>query len=283
MKETGSLWYYKERKAFACLIGGTRIIRRQAYVSAIEKGEEVCMQIIKHDTYDSVSQAVARVIAEQVRQKPQTVLGLATGSTPTGLYRELVRLHREEGLDFSRVTTFNLDEYYGLDHDHPQSYHQYMWEHLFSHINVPKEQIHIPDGKPEDVATYCRQYETMIQEAGCIDIQVLGVGSNGHIGFNEPADELEPYTHLVRLAHSTIEANARFFSSIEDVPRSAITMGICTILKARRIVLLATGKAKAPIIRKIMNSGISTFVPASLLRLHDDVEIYVDDEAAQLL
>lgn len=241
------------------------------------------MQLVKQSTYDDVSRAAAKEIATHIRKNPRIVLGLATGSTPIGLYRELVRFHREEALDFSQVTTFNLDEYYGVEPDHPQSYHRFMQEHLFARVNIPEDHIHIPDGNPKDIEAYCRHYETMIKEAGGIDIQVLGIGTNGHIGFNEPAEELKPHTHQVQLAPSTIEANARFFSSKEDVPRSAITMGMHTILQAKRILLLATGEAKAQIVKKLMRPVISTRVPASLLWLHDNVQIYVDDEAAQLL
>lgn len=241
------------------------------------------MEFIKQDTYASVSKVTADVIEAQIRSNPRTVLGLATGSTPIGLYQELIRRHQEEGLDFSQVTTFNLDEYYGLEPDHPQSYHHFMREQLFNHINVPEENIHIPDGKPEDVERYCREYEALITEVGGIDIQILGIGTNGHIGFNEPADELQPYTHLVELAQATIEANSRFFASQDDVPRQAVTMGIASILKAKQIMLLATGEAKAPIVGKIATSGITTHIPASLLHLHGNVRIYVDEAAAQRL
>lgn len=240
------------------------------------------MQLIQHRTYENVSQAAAKIIANQIRQKPKTVLGLATGSTPIGLYRELIRYHREEELDFSQVTTFNLDEYYGLVPDHPQSYHTYMWEHLFSHLNIPEDRIHIPSGTPDDVKAYCESYETAIREAGGIDIQILGIGSNGHIGFNEPAEELEPYTHQVTLADATIEANSRFFSNKAEVPRSAITMGLRSIFQANKILLLATGESKASIVSRIFKPGITTQVPASLLQLHGDVLVFVDDEAAQL-
>lgn len=241
------------------------------------------MRFFKHATPQDVSREVAKKIAAAIRENPRTVLGLASGSTPVGLYHELIRYHREEGLDFSQVTTFNLDEYYGLEPDHPHSYHTFMKEELLDHINVPEKNIHIPNGKVESIAAFCEQYERAIAEAGGIDIQILGVGTNGHVGFNEPADELQPYTHFVQLAPSTIDANARFFPSRDDVPRSAITMGMSTILGARRIYLLALGTTKAPIIKKIMQSGITTRIPASLLRLHRDAEVHVDAEAAQLL
>lgn len=241
------------------------------------------MQLIQHATYEDVSKAAAREIAALIREKPEAVLGLATGSTPLGMYEELIRIHREEGLDLSQVTTFNLDEYYGLDRDHEQSYYQFMQEHFFQHVNIPQAQIHIPDGNPDDVDSYCREYEDMVRQAGGIDLQVLGIGTNGHIGFNEPADELIPHTHLTELASSTVEANARFFSRIEDVPRHAITMGMSTIMQAKRIMLLATGKTKAPIVKQLMTPSITTRVPASLLWLHGQVQVYVDEAAAAQL
>lgn len=241
------------------------------------------MELKKYADYDQMSEAVAKEIAAHVRRHPRTVLGLATGSTPIGLYRELIRHHREEQLDFSEVITFNLDEYYGIQSDHPQSYHRFMQDHFFAHVNIPEQHIHIPESQPEDVQSYCRRYDEMIEEAGGIDIQILGIGSNGHIGFNEPAEELQLHTHQVQLAPSTIEANSRFFSSPDEVPRSAITMGMRSILKARRIFLLASGEGKAPIVKKLMKPAISTRLPASLLWLHDNVQICVDGAAAQLL
>lgn len=244
------------------------------------------MQVVKHATYDDMSQAVAKIIATEVRNNPSAVLCLATGSTPIGIYEELIRLHREAGLDFSNVTSFNLDEYYGLDKHHPQSYSYFMWEHLFAHVNIPEENIHhirVPSNKLEDVDKYCQEYELKIKKAGGFDILIDGIGLNGHIGFNEPADELKPYTHLVDLAQSTIKANSRFFSSIDEAPRHALTMGIATILGAKRIMLVASGGHKAEIVNKIMHSNITTQNPASFLHLHHDTEIHVDSEAAQLL
>src|SRR5690625_3494726 len=182
------------------------------------------MRFVRHDTDEDVSREVAKEIASYIRRNPRTVLGLASGSTPVGLYRELIRHHREEGLDFSQVTTFNLDEYYGLEPNHPHSYHTFMREQLLDHINVDSKNIHIPNGKVENIAAFCEQYEHAIAEAGGIDIQILGIGTNGHVGFNEPSDELQPDTHFVQLAPSTIDANTRFFPSRDDVPRSAITM-----------------------------------------------------------
>lgn len=227
-------------------------------------------------------QAADRIEA-LVRRKPDAVLGLATGSTPLATYRELIRRFRAGRIDFSRVRTFNLDEYYGLGPDHPQSYHHYMYEHLFRHINIPNEHVHIPSGTVTDVESYCREYEDKIASCGGIDLQLLGIGVNGHIGFNEPAEELMPGTHLVKLTDETIRANARFFDSQAEVPRYAITMGMSTIMSARQILLLAEGESKAGIIRQLFDSGITTDIPASFLRLHRDVTVLVDRAAGQYL
>lgn len=239
------------------------------------------LQIAK--TKGEVSQLAADRIQQLIEEKRQAVLGLATGSTPIGTYQELIRRYQAGKIDFSQVRTFNLDEYYGLDSNHPQSYHSFMKEKLFNHINVKGENIYIPSGIPEDVGQYCRAYEQKIEEVGGIDLQILGIGQNGHIGFNEPASELEPDTHLVRLASETIEVNARFFERKEDVPRYAITMGLQTILKARNLLLLVTGKEKAEIVQKLFDSGITTDIPASFLKLHQNVTVLVDEEAGSLV
>lgn len=241
------------------------------------------MKLQMAKTKGEVSQLAADEIQQIIKEKPQAVLGLATGSTPIGTYQELIRRYQEGKIDFSQVRTFNLDEYYGLDSHHPQSYHTFMRQMLFNHINVKEQNIYIPSGSPEDVVKYCRAYEQKIEEAGGIDLQILGIGQNGHIGFNEPAGELQPDTHLVRLASETIEANARFFERKEDVPRYAITMGIQTILKAKKLLLLVTGKEKAEIVQKLFDSGITTDIPASLLKLHSNVTVLVDAEAGKLV
>jgi glucosamine-6-phosphate deaminase len=232
---------------------------------------------------DKVSQLAADKIEKLINEKPQAVLGLATGSTPIGTYQELIRRYQKGVIDFSRIKTFNLDEYYGLDSEHPKSYHSFMKEHLFNHINIAEENIHIPSGTPKNVDHYCSHYEQKIEKLGGIDLQILGIGLNGHIGFNEPATELQTGTHLVKLAKDTIEANARFFSQAEDVPQFAITMGIQTILKAKRVLLLALGEEKAEIIQKLVGVGITTDVPASLLKLHPNVTILMDHEASNLV
>lgn len=238
------------------------------------------LKVIIEKDYDSMSKKAAEIFIQAIKEKPNIVLGLATGSTPIGLYRELIRVHKEEGLDFSRVTTFNLDEYLGLSSDHPNSYGYFMKEQLFDHINISRENTHIPDGMAENPEEYCKKYDKMIDDLGGIDIQLLGVGENGHIAFNEPDDSLSIGTSIVKLAEKTIEANSRFFESKDQVPREAISMGIGSILKAKKIVLLANGKKKAEVVKKLLTTDrVSTKFPASFLLLHPDVTIIVDEEA----
>ncbi|HHW01276.1 MAG TPA: glucosamine-6-phosphate deaminase [Thermoanaerobacterales bacterium] len=242
------------------------------------------MDLIIAKDYLDLSRRACRIIASEIKKKPDLVLGLATGSTPLGTYQELVRLYREEGLDFSQVVTFNLDEYYGLSKDNPQSYHYYMYENFFKHVNVKPENIHIPDGTATDVEAVCRKYDEEIARYGGIDLQLLGIGNNGHIGFNEPGDELLTVTHMTELTDDTIRANSRFFNSIDEVPRKAITMGLGTIMQAKKIVLLASGKNKAGIMAELLDeNAVSTKNPASFLLLHKDVTVIVDEEAASLL
>ncbi len=233
--------------------------------------------------YAAMSRAAAAVIAVQVRAKAASVLGLATGSTPIGTYQELVRMHREDGLDFSLVNTYNLDEYLGLPPDNPQSYSHFMWHHLFGQINIDPERVHIPSGQPEDVNRACRDYDRAIEAAGGIDLQLLGIGRNGHIGFNEPDFYLRTETHLVALTEDTIAANARFFSRPEEVPRSAITMGVGTIMKARHILLLASGADKADVVARMIEGPVTTEVPASILQMHPQVTVLLDEAAAGIL
>ena len=230
--------------------------------------------------YDALSYLAADIIAEQIKNKPDTVLGLATGSTPMGTYKELVRRNKKGVVDFSGVTTFNLDEYYKISGDNPQSYHYFMYRNLFDHININRNNIHIPDGNTVSVEQECERYDRLIRDAGGIDLQVLGIGSNGHIGFNEPASELITKTHLTALTENTIQDNARFFNHADEVPVHAITMGLGTILKAKRIILLISGKNKAEIFKKAFEGKITTNLPASLLQLHPDTTVIVDEEAA---
>ncbi len=239
------------------------------------------MNIIKVKNYKELSMQAAGIVAAQISRKKNTVLGLPTGQTPLGMYQELLKRFRKGEIDFSQVITFNLDEYYGLSPEHPQSYNYYMWQTFFNNINIKKENVFLPDGVTKDVQEECRHYESLIEEKGGIDLQFLGIGDNGHIGFNEPATALNSKTHLVNLSQATIEANSRFFNDIEDVPRKALTMGMGTIMKAKQIILLASGMKKAPAIAKTINGKVNTEVPASLLQLHRDVTIIVDKDAAR--
>ncbi|HHT49783.1 MAG TPA: glucosamine-6-phosphate deaminase [Firmicutes bacterium] len=241
------------------------------------------MRVLIEKDYTEMSKKAALMVAGQVLLQPATVLGLATGSTTLGLYQELIGMYRRGEVDFANVTTFNLDEYYSLGPDHPQSYHYFMYENLFNHINVKAERIHLPSGTAADIKAACAAYERKITEAGGIDLQVLGVGVNGHIGFNEPNPSLPVYTDLVDLTEETIQVNSRFFRSVEEVPRQAVTMGIGTILKARRIILLANGRHKAEAIRKTVSGMVTSACPSSFLQTHPDVTIILDQEAAALL
>lgn len=241
------------------------------------------MRIIIEKDYEAMSKRGAEFVAEVVRNKPDCVLGLATGSTPVGLYKELIRMHKEEGLDFSRVTTFNLDEYHGLSPTHDQSYYYFMQENLFKDINVPPQSINVPSGPAKDVEAYCDEYERMIEDAGGIDIQVLGIGGDGHIAFNEPGSSLASRTRLVVLDEQTIEDNARFFDRIEDVPRFAITMGVGTILEARTCLMLANGEKKAGVVAKAVEGPITSQITASALQLHPKTIVILDEEAASEL
>ncbi|HBG17394.1 MAG TPA: glucosamine-6-phosphate deaminase [Firmicutes bacterium] len=241
------------------------------------------MRIIVEKNYDTMSKKAALIVASQVILKPNCILGLATGSTPLGMYRELIAMFKKGEIDFSKIKTFNLDEYYQLPPDKAQSYHFFMAENLFNHINVKPENIHIPEGMAIDIQKECKEYESAIEQAGGIDLQVLGIGENGHIGFNEPGDSLRAQTQLVGLAEDTIKANSRFFDSRDEVPRQAVTMGLGTILKARRILLLANGPKKAQAIKETVSGYITTKFPSSFLQIHPDVTLILDQEAASLI
>lgn len=241
------------------------------------------MRVIIEPDAETASRHAARFVADLVRRKPQCVLGLATGSSPLGTYRELIRLHREEGLDFSEVTTFNLDEYVGLGPGHPQSYRFFMQQNLFDHINIAGSRTHVPDGRALDFELHCRQYEQRIKDAGGIDLQILGIGSDGHIAFNEPGSSLGSRTRLKTLASETIRDNARYFGSEDKVPRLAVTMGVGTILESRRCLLLAFGPHKAVAVRDTLEGPITAQVTASALQLHREVIGVFDEAAARLL
>lgn len=241
------------------------------------------MEVIIKSTYEEMSRAAAQKVARLLNTKPDAVLGMATGSTPLGLYQELVRMHREEGLDFSQVTTFNLDEYVGLRPDHPQSYHYFMHENFFQHVNVPKQHIYIPSGNTSNYRAFCSWYEQRIEECGGIDLQILGIGSDGHVAFNEPGSSLSSRTRLKTLAKQTIDDNARFFEQRADVPVYSITMGVGTILEADQLILLANGANKAEAVAKAVEGPVTSMVTASALQLHPSAKIYLDDEAASQL
>ena len=231
----------------------------------------------------SAAVAAGRLVARLVRDKPGAVLGLATGSSPVPLYRELIRMHREEGLDFSRVVTFNLDEYVGLAPDHPSSYRSFMYEHLFKALNIPEENIHIPDGLAKDIPAHCAAYEKAIKDAGGIDLQVLGIGRDGHIAFNEPTSSLASRTRIKTLTEQTRQDNARFFGPDEEVPFHVLTMGIGTILEARRCMLFAFGEGKAEAVANAFEGPVTCMVPASALQLHPSVKVFLDEAAASKL
>ena len=241
------------------------------------------MEVIIKDSSEEMAKLAAEWIAEVVRRKPKCVLGLATGSTPIGTYKELIRMHRQDGLDFSRVTTFNLDEYVGLDPEHDQSYHYFMWENLFKQININPKNVHLPDGKAKDIPAFCRWYEEQIVKSGGIDVQLLGIGSNGHIAFNEPGSSLGSRTRVKTLDERTRQDNARFFKSMKEVPKYAITMGIGTIMDARQLILLANGSGKAEAIQKTCEGPITAMVPATVVQLHPKATIIVDKPAASKL
>jgi glucosamine-6-phosphate deaminase len=222
----------------------------------------------------------ARMVANAVRRNPALRLGLATGSTMLAMYQELVRLHQRESLDFSKVITFNLDEYLGLSSNHPQSFHKFMQENFFAHVDVDPSNIHIPDGSIKgNYEQYCASYEEAIRNAGGIDLQILGIGRNGHVGFNEPTSSLGSRTRLKVLSKETIQDNRKFFASEDEIPQCAITMGIGTILESKRILLLATGSSKAAAIAKAIEGPLTASVTASALQLHSDVTFIIDREA----
>ena len=241
------------------------------------------MRILVCKDYNEMSKKAAQMILSQITLKPNCVLGLATGSTPVGMYKNLVEMYESGVLDFSEVQTFNLDEYLGLSKDNHQSYHYFMNKHLFNHVNIDKDNIHIPNGMAELTEEECRRYDELIKDADGIDIQVLGIGNNAHIGFNEPTINFEKGTHIVELDESTRVANARFFDDIDEVPKKAITMGTGSIFKSRKIMLLASGVAKAKAIYDMVHGKVLPEVPASILQFHNDIVLIIDEDAASLL
>jgi len=241
------------------------------------------MKLIIAEDYLDMSQKAANIFIERVRKQPSITLGLATGSTPKGVYEILIQDHKNNGTDYSKVKTVNLDEYVGISIDDPNSYHQFMMDQLFRHINIQKENTFIPNGEAEHLQEECERYERLIQSLGGIDLQLLGIGNNGHIGFNEPNTPFHSRTHIVTLAESTRIANSRFFHSLDEVPKQAITMGIATIMEAKEILLLASGKTKADAIYKLFNGPVDENFPASILQKHANVTVIADQEACSLL
>ncbi len=242
------------------------------------------MEIIIQPTPEAGSIIAAQIIAKLIRTKPDCVLGLATGSTPLGTYRELIRMHREDGLDFSKVTTFNLDEYVGLPPGHPQSYRAFMAENFFRHMNVDVRHTHIPDGMARDVPTECARYEAAIVAAGGIDLQLLGIGTDGHIGFNEPSSSLASRTRIKTLTERTRADNARFFGGdLAQVPLHCITMGVGTIMASREVLLLAFGANKADAVTAAVEGPITAMNPASVLQMHPVAKCIVNEAAAEKL
>ena len=237
------------------------------------------MRIIATKDYNDMSKKAANILSAQVIMKPDCVLGLATGSTPIGTYEKLVEWYEKGDLDFSQVTSVNLDEYKGLDRKNDQSYYSFMHEHLFNHVNIKEENTNVPDGTQPDGEKECARYEELIRSLGGVDLQLLGLGHNGHIGFNEPADAFDKTTHCVDLTESTIEANKRFFASADEVPRQAYTMGIGTIMQAKKILIIVSGEDKADIVRDAFFGPVTPQVPASILQMHSDVTLVADEAA----
>lgn len=241
------------------------------------------MEVIIKENYEEMSKEAAEIIRDAIHLKPNLVLGLATGSTPIGTYKELIRMYEAGELDFSKVVTFNLDEYVGLPPTHDQSYHYFMHENLFNHININPANVHVPSGVVGDFSSYCQWYEDEIAKAGGVDVQVLGIGSDGHIGFNEPGSSLASRTRIVTLTEETIRDNSRFFESMDDVPKFAITMGVGTILEAGLCLLLANGEKKADPVAALVEGPITSQVTASALQMHPNAIVIIDEDAASEL
>ena len=237
------------------------------------------MKIYRAKDYNDMSRKAANLISAQIIMKPNCVLGLATGSTPVGTYRQLVEWYDKGDLDFSEVMTVNLDEYKGLTRENPQSYYYFMNEHLFGKVNINKTRTFLPDGTEPDSNTACENYNEILRAVGDVDLQLLGLGHNGHIGFNEPGESFSPETHCIDLSEQTINANARFFETLDEVPRQAYTMGIKTIMSARRILIIVSGEDKAEIVKRAFFGPITPQVPASILQLHRNVTLVADEAA----
>ena len=241
------------------------------------------MKVVITKNYEELSKVAAKEIAEVTKNNPRAILGLATGGSPIGMYKELIRMNKDGEIDFSTVTTVNLDEYVGLSGEHPQSYRYFMNDNLFNHINIDKKNTYVPNGLAKDIEEECKNYDSKIAQLGGTDVQLLGIGNNGHIAFNEPDEALVSGTHLTNLTEDTIKANARFFDSIDEVPKTALTMGLGGIMKSKKIIVIASGESKAEAVKAMVNGKISTNMPASMLQMHRDVVVIVDEEAAKLL
>ena len=241
------------------------------------------MKIVVAKNYEELSKVAANEMAEVVKSNPKAILGLATGGSPIGMYNELIRMNKEGEIDFSNITTVNLDEYVGLSGDHPQSYRYFMNDNLFNHININKDNTYVPNGLAENIEEECKNYDNKIAQLGGTDIQLLGIGNNGHIAFNEPDENLVSGTHLTNLTQDTIEANARFFDSIDEVPKTALTMGLGGIMKSKKILVIASGESKAEAVKAMLSGKISTNMPVSMLQMHRDVTLVIDEAAAKLL
>ena len=237
------------------------------------------MKVLVYKDYKEMSVEGAKIVAEVMTKKPNAILGLATGSTPVGMYQELISLNKAGKIDFKDITTVNLDEYYPIEPTNDQSYRYFMNDNLFNHVNIDKSKTFVPLGNAKDGVEEAKRYEAFVRSLGGADIQVLGIGRNGHIAFNEPDDELIPVTHVTGLTEDTIDANARFFSSADEVPRHALTMGMGTILSAKKIIILANGKGKHDAVMKMLKGTVTTSCPASFLNLHDDVTVLCDEDA----
>ncbi len=237
------------------------------------------MRIIKTADYNEMSKVAANIIAAQMILKPNSVLGFATGSSPIGTYEELIKKYENGDIDFSDITTVNLDEYRNLPRTHDQSYYYFMNQYLFDHVNIDKARTHVPNGMEPDAEKECADYEALIAEVGGIDLQLLGMGHNGHLGFNEPSDEFDKFTHCVNLTESTLEANKRFFASIDEVPRQAYTMGIGSIMAAKKLLVIISGSDKAAIVKKALTGPVTPHVPGSILQFHPDVTVVCDAAA----
>lgn len=245
----------------------------------IDFNKELGTKVLIVDNYEEMSTMAAEIVINKVKQSEHFTLGLATGSTPEGLYHHLVEEHKQNDTSYQHITTFNLDEYAKLSRENENSYYYFMHHHLFNHIDIPSENIHLPNGNQENLEEECNQYEALIEQNGGIDLQLLGIGHNGHIGFNEPGTSFQSKTHIVELDEVTRKANSRYFNSLEDVPTHAVTMGISTIMNSKEILLIISGKGKAETARRLLEGEISEDFPASALKQHQNITVIIDREA----